>query len=163
MNILAIGNGFDLAHGLSTKYRYFLEFVRVINQVVNLNNQQDWKEVNWNGLHPEITKFIIYILNICINNEKVIQIPYFEVDSNIIDCEYMLLEMDDIPNEAKIHITQEMLDEYNASLPSKEILEKNKEECRYYELVKASNLLLLKRMDTCYSKSNVMPILLIQE
>ncbi|NBI89789.1 hypothetical protein D3Z45_04160 [Lachnospiraceae bacterium] len=61
MNILVIGNGFDLAHGLSTKYRYFLEFVRVINQVVNLNNQQDWKEVNWNGLHPEITKFIIYI------------------------------------------------------------------------------------------------------
>lgn len=76
------------------------------------------------------------ILNICINNEKVIHIPYFELDSNIIDCEYMLLEMDDVPIEAKTHITQEMLDEYNASLPSKEILEKYKEEYRYYEQVK---------------------------
>lgn len=76
------------------------------------------------------------ILNICINREKVIYVPYFELDSNIIDCEYMLLEMDDVPNEAKTHITQEMLDEYNASLPSKEILEKYKEECRYYEQVK---------------------------
>ena len=76
------------------------------------------------------------ILNICINNEKKIYIPYFELDSNIIDCEYMLLKMDDVPNEAKTHITQEMLDEYNASLPSKEILEKYKEECRYYEQVK---------------------------
>jgi len=26
MNILVIGNGFDLAHGLPTKYKDFLEF-----------------------------------------------------------------------------------------------------------------------------------------
>ena len=29
MNILVIGNGFDLAHGLPTKYTDFLEFVSV--------------------------------------------------------------------------------------------------------------------------------------
>jgi hypothetical protein len=75
-------------------------------------------------------------LNVCINNEKVIHIPYFELNSNMIDCEYMLLEMDDVPNEAKTYITQEMIDEYNASLPSKEVLEKYKEECRYYEQIK---------------------------
>lgn len=76
------------------------------------------------------------ILNIYINNEKVIHIPYFELNSNMIDCEYMLLKMSDVPNDVKTHITQEMLDEYNASLPSKEVLEKYKEECRYYEQVK---------------------------
>lgn len=76
------------------------------------------------------------ILNIYINNEKVIHIPYFELNSNMIDCEYMLLKMSDVPNDVKTHITQEMLDEYNASLPSKEVLDKYKEECRYYEQVK---------------------------
>ena len=76
------------------------------------------------------------ILNICINNEKIIHIPYFELDSNIIDCEYMSLEMDDVPDEAKTHITQEMLDEYNASLPSKEVVNSYKEERRYYEQIK---------------------------
>lgn len=30
MNILMIGNGFDLAHGLWTKYGEFLKFVKVI-------------------------------------------------------------------------------------------------------------------------------------
>lgn len=37
MNILVIGNGFDLAHGLPTRYIDFLEFIRIIkrkNQVV---------------------------------------------------------------------------------------------------------------------------------
>lgn len=34
MYILVIGNGFDLAHGLPTKYVDFLEFVKVIRQIV---------------------------------------------------------------------------------------------------------------------------------
>lgn len=34
MNILVIGNGFDLAHGLPTRYGDFLEFVKVIRQIV---------------------------------------------------------------------------------------------------------------------------------
>ena len=29
MNILVIGNGFDLAHGLPTKYTDFLEWIKV--------------------------------------------------------------------------------------------------------------------------------------
>ncbi len=33
MNILVIGNGFDLAHGLPTKYTDFLEFAKVIRQL----------------------------------------------------------------------------------------------------------------------------------
>lgn len=30
MNILVIGNGFDLAHGLPTKYYDFIKFVKLI-------------------------------------------------------------------------------------------------------------------------------------
>lgn len=33
MNILVIGNGFDLAHGLPTKYTEFLDWVRSINKI----------------------------------------------------------------------------------------------------------------------------------
>lgn len=49
MEILIIGNGFDLAHGLPTKYSDFLEFLRIIKSIV-LDNQQiehiDWKRIN---------------------------------------------------------------------------------------------------------------------
>lgn len=34
MNIIVIGNGFDLAHGLPTKYTDFLEFVKVLKIVL---------------------------------------------------------------------------------------------------------------------------------
>lgn len=35
MNILLIGNGFDLAHGLPTKYDDFLNFVKVLIRIIN--------------------------------------------------------------------------------------------------------------------------------
>ena len=38
MNILLIGNGFDLAHGLPTKYTDFLEFVKMIKIIKEKNN-----------------------------------------------------------------------------------------------------------------------------
>ena len=38
MNIIVIGNGFDLAHGLPTKYTDFLEFVKVLNNVLEERN-----------------------------------------------------------------------------------------------------------------------------
>ena len=33
MNILLIGNGFDLAHGLPTKYTDFLEFAKAVRKI----------------------------------------------------------------------------------------------------------------------------------
>lgn len=44
MNILVIGNGFDLAHGLPTKYTDFLEFIKVIKQAVSKDKLSgiDW-------------------------------------------------------------------------------------------------------------------------
>lgn len=35
MNILVIGNGFDLAHGLPTKYKEFLDFVESFKSIIN--------------------------------------------------------------------------------------------------------------------------------
>lgn len=35
MNILVIGNGFDLAHELPTTYQDFLKFVEVMKQVLS--------------------------------------------------------------------------------------------------------------------------------
>lgn len=35
MNILVLGNGFDLAHGLPTKYKDFLDLVERFNSIMN--------------------------------------------------------------------------------------------------------------------------------
>lgn len=55
MNILLIGNGFDLAHGLPTKYTDFLEFVKVIKQIINVKKQN---EIDWGEVHTEIKTLI---------------------------------------------------------------------------------------------------------
>ena len=54
MNILVIGNGFDLAHGLPTKYGDFLEFVKVIRQVIRIYNSEDSSEIKWGNIDPRI-------------------------------------------------------------------------------------------------------------
>lgn len=49
MNILVIGNGFDLAHGFPTKYADFLEFCKVMKQIVDFgvpDEKIDYGEVN---------------------------------------------------------------------------------------------------------------------
>lgn len=46
MNILLIGNGFDLAHGLPTKYTDFLDFVSSMKKLII-----DYKKTNDNNLH----------------------------------------------------------------------------------------------------------------
>ena len=54
MNILVIGNGFDLAHGLPTKYTDFLKFVEVINQVIEIKNNDDISNLDWRGINQQI-------------------------------------------------------------------------------------------------------------
>lgn len=108
------------------------------NELVKMNKKiRELEEENEKLRKSVVTRKPI--LDICINNEKIIHIPYFELNSNIIDiidCQYMLLEMDDVPNDAKAYITQKMLDEYNASLPSKEVIDSYKLQRRYYEQIK---------------------------
>lgn len=45
MNILVIGNGFDLAHGLPTKYTDFLKWVKVIRQIERLGITGDYTKI----------------------------------------------------------------------------------------------------------------------
>ena len=55
MNILVIGNGFDLAHGLPTKYGDFLEFAKVIRQI---KNRKSIKDVDWGEINLKIKEQI---------------------------------------------------------------------------------------------------------
>ena len=41
MNMLIIGNGFDLAHGLPTQYKDFLKFVNVVNAIFNKESYEE--------------------------------------------------------------------------------------------------------------------------
>ena len=59
MNILVIGNGFDLAHGLPTKYGDFLEFVRVIEKLYD-ELKDMWSET-----------YIVAVLNGCNLDSKI--------------------------------------------------------------------------------------------
>ncbi len=56
MNILVIGNGFDLAHNLPTKYTDFLEFVKVLKDLLT---GTQISQVNWGFMNPEIKGLII--------------------------------------------------------------------------------------------------------
>lgn len=54
MNILVIGNGFDLAHGLPTKYTDFLKFVEVIMQVIKMNSNDSVHKIDWKDINTKI-------------------------------------------------------------------------------------------------------------
>lgn len=56
MNILIIGNGFDLAHGLPTTYGDFLEFVSVMHQVVDKGIPDG--EINYEKLLPKMAEMV---------------------------------------------------------------------------------------------------------
>jgi len=57
MNILVIGNGFDLAHGLPTKYTDFLNFVELIKQFIDADGRK-FSNSDWNNAHSEIVELI---------------------------------------------------------------------------------------------------------
>ena len=47
MNLLVVGNGFDLAHDLPTRYSDFLDFMTLYVSR-NYQNWQYWGTTNWN-------------------------------------------------------------------------------------------------------------------
>ena len=55
MNIIVIGNGFDIAHNLPTKYTDFLEFVKVIRYILNTKNMND---IDWGKTDPQIKRIV---------------------------------------------------------------------------------------------------------
>lgn len=57
MNILVIGNGFDIAHGLPTQYKDFLKFIEVIKQILD---KREFSAIKWGELHSQVKKLIEY-------------------------------------------------------------------------------------------------------
>ena len=57
MKILVIGNGFDLAHELPTKYTNFLEFVKVIKQALSKGNLTG---IDWGNTDTKVKNFLIH-------------------------------------------------------------------------------------------------------
>lgn len=65
MKVLVIGNGFDLEHGLPTKYKDFLDFIKIINNIF----ENDWFNKDgkeyfcWisgpNGLNDNLRKYFL--------------------------------------------------------------------------------------------------------
>ncbi len=72
MNILVIGNGFDLAHGLPTKYTDFLEFCKVIVEVyfADYNDSENLEE-RWNKLNIRKNIKLKYLFNNLYNNRVI--------------------------------------------------------------------------------------------
>ncbi len=58
MNILLIGNGFDLAHYLPTKYPDFLEYTKVIKQILKMCNGEDIGDINWGNMNIQVKELI---------------------------------------------------------------------------------------------------------
>lgn len=56
MNIIVIGNGFDIAHNLPTKYTDFLEFVKVIRYILNT---EDMNDIDWGKTNTQIKRIVI--------------------------------------------------------------------------------------------------------
>lgn len=52
MNLLVIGNGFDLAHGLPTEYRDYLNFTRAFNVL--------FSNIDYDGPHKDLTDIQIH-------------------------------------------------------------------------------------------------------
>lgn len=85
MNILVIGNGFDLAHGLPTKYRDFLDFCKIIMAIftdAKLMNEKTFEDKylrEWkvNKEIIEQLKFIHYCICVQKNeNNYLSESPY---------------------------------------------------------------------------------------
>lgn len=59
MNILLIGNGFDLAHGLPTTYKDFLKVVEIFKQCFVSKGAFRIDEINWENIGSEIKNKIM--------------------------------------------------------------------------------------------------------
>ncbi len=56
MNILVLGNGFDLAHGLPTRYIDFLKWIEVIKQVSILD--RGILNIDWCDIDEKVKKLV---------------------------------------------------------------------------------------------------------
>ena len=72
MNILIIGNGFDLAHGLPTKYEHFLKYVDAFKRFKDTCKQESVKS-EWETANEEDKKFILHFANLYEKKTKIFE------------------------------------------------------------------------------------------
>lgn len=94
MNILVIGNGFDLAHGLPTRYADFLRFCKESKKLLNIENHYNYGGMRYTNvnIHPSIVSKLtaIHEYMYCDNNlisstEKPNDLDYVENIISYID------------------------------------------------------------------------------
>ena len=59
MNILIVGNGFDLAHGLPTKYEHFLMFLTLTEEMYNSGDESVFKSYGFRHSHEYIKSYLM--------------------------------------------------------------------------------------------------------
>ena len=82
MNILIIGNGFDLAHDLPTKYTDFLKFVECFKQYKDICKQEYLKE-HYENATEEDKEFLIFFGNLYQKKPKIFEEIYTLIDKNL--------------------------------------------------------------------------------
>ena len=70
MNILVLGNRFDLAHGLPTKYEHFLEFVDIYKKYRNILIPGESRKSAWEKEEGLRQEFLLYLANLCDQKKK---------------------------------------------------------------------------------------------
>lgn len=103
MNILVIGNGFDIAHGLKTKYTDFLLFEETFSQIYNAQNKKEtlgWEDkddkffVKWildvikNANHDDqLNEFIVEFTDMIYKNLWIDHFHEVKIEDNWVDFE----------------------------------------------------------------------------
>lgn len=70
MNILVIGNGFDLAHDLPTSYRAFLDFTKAYEKYKDICMAGESVKEEWEKADEANREFIVYFANLCDQKKK---------------------------------------------------------------------------------------------
>lgn len=70
MNILVIGNGFDLAHDLPTSYREFLDFTKAYEKYKDVCMAEESVKEEWEKADEANREFIVYFANLCDQKKK---------------------------------------------------------------------------------------------
>lgn len=96
MNILIIGNGFDLAHGLPTKYTDFVQFCKRVNLIFSYYDDSDFE--HYKKTHLDNWKFDEQIKEVLENTYKTRKIIKLENDGYKIEID------DSVLNEIYQHI-----------------------------------------------------------
>lgn len=89
MNILIIGNGFDLAHGLSTKYTDFVQFCKRVNLIFSYYDDSDFE--HYKKTHLDNWKFDEQIKEVLENTYKTRKIIKLENDTYGIEISHLIL------------------------------------------------------------------------